>query len=121
MRILLTNDDGIRAPGIIAMHDALIDRHGIFGGMLEDRTAGTVTRSPRNVVHTVAPATVQSATSHGVTFHMPLIVRDEQVNDRMEGVRRRGASGRLREGGHRRRVARAFSARGRCRTCASRG
>jgi 5'-nucleotidase len=86
MRILLTNDDGIRAPGIIAMHDALMDVHGIFGGLLEDKTAGAVTRSPRNVVHTVAPMTVQSATSHGVTFHTPLMVREEQVNERMSGT-----------------------------------
>ena len=86
MRILLTNDDGIRAPGIVAMHDALTDRWGIFGGLLEDRTAGAVTRSPRNVVYPVAPLTVQSATSHGVTFHTPLMVREEQVNELMTGM-----------------------------------
>ncbi|MEC8818306.1 MAG: 5'/3'-nucleotidase SurE, partial [Planctomycetota bacterium] len=48
MRILLTNDDGIHAPGIEAMHRAL-------EGLGE--------------VMTVAPLTVQSATGHGITFH----------------------------------------------------
>ncbi|MEO1585208.1 MAG: 5'/3'-nucleotidase SurE [Planctomycetota bacterium] len=55
MRILLTNDDGIRAPGIRALHAAL-------------------TRdNPIGEVFTVAPLTVQSATSHGVTFSEPLM------------------------------------------------
>lgn len=58
MRILLTNDDGIRAPGIIAMHEAL-------------RGLGEV--------YTIAPLTVQSATSHGVTFRTPLMVEEESV------------------------------------------
>jgi 5'-nucleotidase len=53
MRILLTNDDGIDAPGILALHDAL-------QGLGE--------------ILTVAPLTVQSATSHGVTFAEPLMV-----------------------------------------------
>ena len=73
MRILLTNDDGIRAPGIRAMHDALIDLEGRHGGPLGD-------------VFTVAPATVQSATSHGVTFHEPLMVTETLVHDAMRGV-----------------------------------
>jgi 5'-nucleotidase len=34
----------------------------------------------------IAPLTVQSATSHGVTFHEPLMIRNERVNDRMRGV-----------------------------------
>jgi 5'-nucleotidase len=73
MRILLTNDDGIRAPGIRAMHDALIDLEGRHDGALGD-------------VFTVAPATVQSATSHGVTFHEPLMIADTLVHDAMRGV-----------------------------------
>lgn len=73
MRILLTNDDGIRAPGIRALHDALIDLDGRHGAPLGD-------------VFTVAPATVQSATSHGVTFHEPLMVSDALVHDAMRGV-----------------------------------
>ena len=54
MRILLTNDDGIDAPGIRSLHQAI--QH------LGD-------------VHVVAPATVQSAMGHAVTFHRPLEVR----------------------------------------------
>ncbi len=73
MKILLTNDDGIRAPGIEAMHDALIDAHGEFGGPLGE------------LIWPCAPLTVQSATSHGVTFHQPLMVTDVTVNERMRG------------------------------------
>ncbi|MDA0974916.1 MAG: 5'/3'-nucleotidase SurE, partial [Planctomycetota bacterium] len=53
MKILLTNDDGIDAPGIRALHRAL-------AGL------GDIT--------TIAPYSVQSATSHGVTFDEPLLV-----------------------------------------------
>lgn len=53
MNICLSNDDGIRAPGILAMFDALCDAN-------------------YNVT-TIAPLTVQSATGHGITFHQPLI------------------------------------------------
>ena len=74
MRILLTNDDGIRAPGIIALYNALTDADGVFGRPLGE------------VVFPIAPLTVQSATSHGVTFHTPLMVRDERVTERMEGI-----------------------------------
>lgn len=96
MRILLTNDDGLHAPGIEALYDALIDhpvagakpgaaartRH---GGPLLDHTAAAVTRAPRSLVSVVAPADVQSATSHGVTFHKPIMVTHERVNDHMTG------------------------------------
>jgi len=82
VRILLTNDDGIRAPGIEAMHDALTDRHALFDGLIQNPAD---TASPP-LVYTVAPLTVQSATSHGVTFHTPLMVREEQVNERMAGI-----------------------------------
>ncbi len=71
MRILLTNDDGLRAPGIAAMYEALVDHHargvGVLGG-------------PESTVWPIAPLTVQSATSHGVTFHVPLMVRDEYLS-----------------------------------------
>jgi 5'-nucleotidase len=86
MRILLTNDDGIRAPGIIAMYDALVDEEGRFGGPVLDRSPNAVTRSPRSVVFPVAPLTVQSATGHGVTFHQPLLRSDLQLSERMHGV-----------------------------------
>ncbi|MCA9298094.1 MAG: 5'/3'-nucleotidase SurE, partial [Phycisphaerales bacterium] len=65
MRILLTNDDGIRAPGIVALFDAL-------EGLGE--------------IIPIAPLTVQSATSHGVTFNEPLMTSEVEVNDRMHGV-----------------------------------
>ncbi len=65
MRILLTNDDGIDAPGIVALHHAL-------DGLGE--------------LVTVAPRTVQSATSHGITFHTPLLTETVRVNDRMMGT-----------------------------------
>ncbi|MEC9373559.1 MAG: 5'/3'-nucleotidase SurE [Planctomycetota bacterium] len=74
MRILLTNDDGIRAPGIEALHAALIDADGHFGGPIAEE------------ILTCAPLTVQSATSHGVTFHQPLMISEVRVNERMEGV-----------------------------------
>lgn len=74
MRILLTNDDGIRAPGIQAMFDALVDADGFFGGPLGE------------VVVPIAPLTVQSATSHGITFHSPLMTQEVQVNHHMRGV-----------------------------------
>ena len=74
MKILLTNDDGIHAPGIAALHQAVADPEGRFGGPLGE------------VVFPIAPLTVQSATSHGVTFHTPLMVSDEEVNEHMRGL-----------------------------------
>ncbi|MDX2115557.1 MAG: 5'/3'-nucleotidase SurE [Planctomycetota bacterium] len=74
MRILLTNDDGIHAPGIEALYNALVDHDGTHGGPLGE------------VVWPIAPLTVQSATGHGVTFHMPLMTSVEQVSARMSGV-----------------------------------
>ena len=49
--ILVSNDDGLEAPGNIALREALIE--------LGD-------------VYTVAPATEQSAKSHSITLHEPL-------------------------------------------------
>lgn len=78
MRILLTNDDGIHAPGLEALYDSLTDRHGDHDGPV----AGV----SHDGILTVAPLTVQSATSHGVTFMEPLMVREELVHGRMPGV-----------------------------------
>ena len=64
LKVLLTNDDGIHAEGIIALHEAV-------------RSLGEVV--------VVAPATVQSAAGHGVTFHQPLMCRRVQVTERMRG------------------------------------
>ena len=55
MRILVTNDDGYLALGIQVLSDAA-------------RELGTV--------HVVAPDREQSATSHSLTLHYPLRVRD---------------------------------------------
>lgn len=74
MKILLTNDDGIHAPGIEALYRALLDLDGRFGGPIAE------------VVWPVAPLTVQSATSHGVTFHTPLMVTNESVSPDMQGL-----------------------------------
>ncbi|MSQ91201.1 MAG: 5'/3'-nucleotidase SurE [Phycisphaerales bacterium] len=65
MKILLTNDDGITAPGIAALYDAIASLGEVF---------------------VVAPAGVQSAMSHGITFHKPLMTREVQVNARMRGI-----------------------------------
>ena len=64
MRILLTNDDGIEAPGILALWDALQGLGEVF---------------------TIAPATVQSAAGHGVTFDQPLMVEEVLIGGRMSG------------------------------------
>jgi 5'-nucleotidase len=61
MRVLLTNDDGIRAPGLLALYREV--------AALADE------------VLVVAPLTVQSATSHGVTFHQPLMIEPVPVED----------------------------------------
>ena len=53
MKILLTNDDGIDAAGLHAMYDAIADL---------------------GEVSVVAPARVQSATSHAITLHRPIAV-----------------------------------------------
>jgi 5'-nucleotidase len=74
MKVLLTNDDGIHAPGIEALYMALADPTGQYGGPLAD------------VVWPVAPLTVQSATSHGITFHTPLMVGEQTVSPTMSGV-----------------------------------
>ena len=58
MRILLTNDDGIDAPGLAALYEAI---------------------ASLGEVHVVAPASVQSATSHAVTFHRPIHVQEKTV------------------------------------------
>jgi 5'-nucleotidase len=64
MRILLTNDDGIYAPGLAAMERAL-------------KRLGDVT--------VVAPAVEQSGVGHSITFLSPLMAKEV-----FEGDRRRG-------------------------------
>ena len=64
MRILLTNDDGIYAPGLAALEKEL-------------RNLGEV--------DVVAPVTEQSGVSHSITYLSPLVVTEV-----FEGRRRRG-------------------------------
>jgi 5'-nucleotidase len=61
MRILLTNDDGIQAAGLAAMHNALLE-------------AG-------HTVHVVAPVTEQSAVGHALTVFVPLRVKEFRKSD----------------------------------------
>jgi 5'-nucleotidase len=56
------------------MYEALIDAGGALGGPLAHPSVG----GPLAVVP-IAPLTVQSATSHGVTFHEPLMAREEYL------------------------------------------
>jgi len=65
MRILLTNDDGIHAPGIKAMWREL-------------KKLGEVI--------VVAPETVQSATGHGITIAQPLLTSEVTGDDGYGGV-----------------------------------
>lgn len=65
MLILLTNDDGITAPGLVAMYRELV--------ALGD-------------VHVVAPETVQSATGHGITLKTPLLTSKVTVENAFTGI-----------------------------------
>jgi len=82
MRILLTNDDGIHAPGIVALFDAIAGPIGEFPGPLRVGPGTNATDG----VFVVAPLTVQSATGHGVTFKQPLMTTSVKVTERMSGV-----------------------------------
>ncbi len=64
MRILLTNDDGILAPGLAAMYREL---------------------TSLGQVHVVAPSTVQSATGHGITIRDPLTVHQVHAHNEFHG------------------------------------
>lgn len=64
LSILLTNDDGIQAPGLWALYRVLASDH-------------------RVVV--VAPERERSAVGHGITLHKPLRASKTQVNGGFEG------------------------------------
>jgi len=64
MNILLTNDDGIFAPGLAAIYRELVK-------------IGDVT--------VVAPAASRSGTSHSVTFNRPLVCNKVDVNGQFSG------------------------------------
>ena len=65
MRILLSNDDGIFAPGLMALYEVL---------------------SSADEVDVVAPETVQSGGSHAITIRHPVLWRTVQVNDGFHGT-----------------------------------
>jgi 5'-nucleotidase len=62
--ILLTNDDGIYAPGLAALHREL---------------------SRLGEVYIVAPATEQSGVGHAITYLTPLVVKEVFQNERTAG------------------------------------
>lgn len=64
MRILISNDDGIHAPGIAALHEAL---------------------SPLGEVHVVAPESERSAVGHAITVYNPLKTNAIHKNGRFFG------------------------------------
>jgi 5'-nucleotidase len=70
MRILLTNDDGIYAPGLEALHDELI-RLG--------------------PVDVVAPSVEQSGVSHSITYLEPLLVQEVFRKGKLYGHGVRGS------------------------------
>ncbi|MEM7474995.1 MAG: 5'/3'-nucleotidase SurE [Planctomycetota bacterium] len=65
MRILLTNDDGIYAPGIAALRRGLEDL---------------------GKVHLISPATEQSGVSHKITFLEPLVCKEVYQGDALHGI-----------------------------------
>lgn len=65
MLILLTNDDGIRAPGLVAMYREL---------------------TRLGEVAVVAPETVQSAAGHGITLATPLMTQSVRVEETFTGT-----------------------------------
>ncbi|MGD8763699.1 MAG: 5'/3'-nucleotidase SurE [Desulfobacteraceae bacterium] len=64
MHILLTNDDGIHAPGIWALYSRFVEKH---------------------VVTVIAPDREQSAVGHGITLHQPLRVAKVSINGTCPG------------------------------------
>jgi 5'-nucleotidase len=64
MRILLTNDDGIHAPGILAAYRALAEHAEVF---------------------LVAPERPRSAAGHAITLHKPLRITPVNVADGIAG------------------------------------
>ncbi len=65
MLILLTNDDGIQAPGLVAMYREL---------------------TRLGEVQVIAPETVQSAAGHGITISAPLLTSKVTVENGFTGV-----------------------------------
>lgn len=70
MQILLTNDDGIFAPGLAAIYKELVK----LGNVI-----------------VVAPADSRSGASHSVTFHRPLVCNKVDINGRFSGFSIQGS------------------------------
>ena len=70
MKILLTNDDGIFAPGLAAIYKELIKIGQVF---------------------VVAPADSRSGASHSVTFLSPLLCNKVNINDLFTGYSVKGS------------------------------
>ena len=64
MRILLTNDDGLFAPGLAALHRSLL---------------------PLGEVSVVAPELAQSASGHALTIRQALLCQEHQLNQDFTG------------------------------------
>ena len=63
MNILITNDDGIRADGIIELAKEISKYHNVY---------------------VVAPDTQRSATGHAITIHNPIMVNEEFIDDKIK-------------------------------------
>ncbi|MHC4509582.1 MAG: 5'/3'-nucleotidase SurE [Planctomycetota bacterium] len=70
MKILLTNDDGIFAPGLAALHKELVK-------------IGNVT--------VVAPSDSRSGASHSITFSEPLVCNKVDIDGRFTGFSVQGS------------------------------
>ena len=70
MKILLTNDDGIFAPGLAAIYKELVK----IGEVI-----------------VVAPSDSRSGTSHSVTFQRPLLCNKVNINDLFTGFSVQGS------------------------------
>ncbi len=63
MNILITNDDGIRANGIIELAKEMSKYHNVY---------------------VVAPESQRSATGHAITIHNPIMVNEEYIDDKIK-------------------------------------
>ena len=77
MRVLLTNDDGISAPGLQAARRALRELDGVE-------------------VDVIAPDSNRSATARSITTRSPLTVEEVEFGDGDQRLRHRRHPGRLR-------------------------
>ena len=63
MNILITNDDGIQADGIIALAKAIKEIANVY---------------------VVAPDTQRSATGHAITIHNPIMIKEEYIEENIK-------------------------------------